>query len=108
MRQFIDISNYEGITDIQGNKCVMDGKIYDALYSRYRQYAASIPGDYLRSGKPCILFSVDLKRRMYSYEDGIPSPRYKNVMYMNELETVYLSGIKVPAYKGGGYRRFIK
>lgn len=108
MRKFIDVSNYEGITDIKGNKCVMDGKIYDAMFSNYAQFAASIPGKYLRSGEPCILFNHDMSKRIYSYEDGIPNCFYNHVQYMNESETVFDYGYKIPRYKGGGYGRFIK
>ena len=79
MRKFIDVSDYEGITDIRGNKCVMDGKIYDAMFSRYKQFAASIPGKYLRSGHPCILFNSDKSKRIYSYEDGTPSCFYNHI-----------------------------
>lgn len=108
MRKFIDVSDYEGITDIRGNKCVMDGKIYDAIFSKYISFAASIPGKYLRSGAPCILFNCDMSKRIYSYEDGIPNNFYNNVLYMNESETAFNYGHKIPKEKGGGYGRLIK
>lgn len=109
MRKYVDVSHYEGITDIKNNMCVMDGKIYNMRVSRYNEFTATIPGVWLMNETPCILANNDFTRLIYSFEDkSTPRGKYNNILWAGEMCTQFTNGRRWFANKGGGYRRFIK
>ena len=108
MRRYVDVSNYQGITDIKYNMCVMDRKIYRMRVSRYNDFAATIPGVWLQNGTPCILANKDYTRLIYSFEDDTKPGKYDNILWVGEVCTRFNNGSLWPAYRGGGYRRFLK
>lgn len=108
MRHFVDISNYDGITDIKYGHCVMDGKIYKFRESKYDDYTATIPREYLINKVPCVLANRDHSTLIYSYEDGVPCGSYYSTAWIGDICTQLTNGRRFYIGEGGGYRRRVK
>lgn len=108
MRTYIDVSNYPGITDMNGTHCVMDGKLYKMRVSRYDKYTASIPYNWLFNKVPCILANRSMTRLVFSYPDKDDTTDYTRIKYIGQICTCYDNGTKVYSSKGGGYGKYIE
>ena len=107
MRYYIDISNCKYITDMTDNHIVIDGKIYKMRTSRYKEYTASIPFEWLKDEISCVLANKDKNKFIFSFDDHKDKPTSDKIKYIGERCTCYWNNYKKSSKRGGGYSRYI-